>query len=282
VSYTIPPESPKAVKAAAFGRELVKACGRRHIPLAELERVTGVGHTSLDNYRRGLILPKVEVALSLATALAWPRLGQMIVAYRTFVCARAGCGRTFRNDTGAPRRYCSETCQRIAGNLRLAQRRTRRAGQTGDGRTAEAARRQLRSGLALADERARLVESAIGAMCHDCEPDGLCRTAACALRPFSPLPLEVHGNRRPARTEFAIRSASWTPERRRRQSELTAALHADPDLGPRMHHGLTEAGAAKGRAKAHARTPEQFSQAAKKAQATRRRMRRTKGIEVPA
>jgi hypothetical protein len=281
MTYTIPPDSPKAVRAAAFGRELVKACARRRIPLKELERVTGVGHTSLDNYRRGLILPKVEVALSLATALAWPRLGQMIVAARTFVCARAGCGRTFRNDTGAPRRYCSETCQRIAGNLRLASRRTRRAGQTGDGRTAEAARRQLRSGLALADERARLLESAIGAMCHDCEPEGLCRTAACALRPFSPLPLEVHGNRRPARIEFAIRSASWTPERRRLQSELTVRMHADPEVGPRMHAGWPAAASAKGRAKAHARTPAQLSEAAVKAQATRRRMRQQRlGVPV--
>src|SRR3990167_8674424 len=123
MTHTIPPDSPKAVKAAAFGRELVAACQKRRIPLKELERITGVGHSSLDNYRRGLILPKVEVAKALAAALDWPRLATMIVAARTFPCARSGCGRTFRNDTGASRRYCSSACQAISANVVNARRR---------------------------------------------------------------------------------------------------------------------------------------------------------------
>lgn len=229
MTYTIPADSPKAVKAAAFGRELVKACRARGVPLKELERATGVGHTSLDNYRRGLILPKVEVAKALAHALDWPQLASMIVAARTFACARAGCERTFRNDTGAPRRYCSEMCRRIAQNLRDAEHRRRSGGQTGDRRTLDAALRQLRSGLAIADERSLLLEGAIDAMCRGCEPDGVCRLADCPLRPFSPLPLAVHLQRAEPRTEFEIRSSARSrPEVVAAASEKMRAWHADP------------------------------------------------------
>lgn len=235
MTFTIPAGSPKAAKAAAFGRELVKACQARGIPLKELERATGVGHTSLDNYRRGLSLPKLEVARSLATALDAPALARMIVAARTFDCARAGCGRTFRNDTGAPRRYCSDSCRHIAENVRLAARRARSHGQTGDGRAKEAQVRRLRAGMAIADERGRLLEDAIAAMCAGCEPEGVCRDTACPLRPFSPLPIEIHPLRSQPRTEFAIRSASWTPERVHNQGvKMRQARAADPTIRERV------------------------------------------------
>lgn len=229
MSYTIPPGSPKAVKAAAFGRELVKACAARDVPLKELQRVTGVGHSSIDLYRRGLLLPKVEVAKALAHALSWPRLGAMIVAARTFACARSGCPRTFRNDTGAPRRYCSDACRRMSEKARAASRQLRRAGQTGDGRTREAAIRQLRSAVAIADERAQVAEAAIAAMCWGCEPEGICRTRDCELRPFSPLPIAVHRiDEASPVTEFDRRSRSWTQARRAKHSAHMERRWADP------------------------------------------------------
>jgi transcriptional regulator with XRE-family HTH domain len=227
VSYTIPPDSPKAVKALTFGVELVKACKARSIPLKELERATGVGHTSLDNYRRGLILPKVEVARALAAALNWPKLAEMIAAARTVACARSGCRQTFRNDTGAPRKYCSEMCRRIAENLRDASHRRRQAGQTGSKLHANAAMRKLRSGLAIADERGMLLQSAIDAMCRGCEPDGICQVEECPLRPFSPLPLGQHALRSEPRTEFRIRSEARA-QFRDSQREQMIAWHADP------------------------------------------------------
>ena len=241
MTYTIPPDSPKAVKAAAFGRELVEACRRRGVPLKELERATGVGHTSIDNYRRGLSLPKVEVAKALAAALDWPRLATMIVAARTFPCARSGCERTFRNDTGVPRRYCSSACQAINANVANARRRLAKGsyglkrprttsrlieqvyvdpwtGQMlalplGD----DPRRAAYRKGMAIADERARLLEDAVAAMCAACEPEGVCRTPDCPLRAFSPLPLEIHQQMAPARTIERIRAAAAvkaTPTRR--------------------------------------------------------------------
>lgn len=37
MTHTIPPTSPKAAQAAEFGRELVKACQARDVPLKELD-----------------------------------------------------------------------------------------------------------------------------------------------------------------------------------------------------------------------------------------------------
>lgn len=277
MSYTIDPGSPKAVKAAAFGRALVRACHKRNVPLNELSRATGVGHTSLDNYRRGLILPKIEVARTLAAVLDAPELARMIEVARTFECARAGCPKTFRNDTGAPRKYCSDFCRRIAENVRIAQRRARSAGQTGDARTRTAVISNLRAGLRIADERLSLLSGAIEAMCAGCEPEGICRTASCPLRPFSPLPLAIHDVRDP-RTEADIRSAAWTPARRERFRAQLVAAHA---AGRMKVKGFTPEERAKGQQTIARRSKRSFSEAAKKAWATRR-ARRAEGIEVSA
>lgn len=216
MTYTIPPGTPKAIKAAAFGRELIKACQARDVSLNELQRATGVGATSLDNYRMGRILPKVSVAMALAATLQWPKLGEMIVAARTFTCARAGCERTFRNDTGAPRQFCSEDCVRIKNKLLLTARANRRTGQSGMwSPSAAQAVRTARAGMKIADERQALLMDSIAAMCAGCEPEGVCRTAECPLRPHSPLPLARYESGDP-RTNADIRAASWTPERRER------------------------------------------------------------------
>ncbi|MHB8398406.1 MAG: helix-turn-helix domain-containing protein [Candidatus Limnocylindrales bacterium] len=270
MSHPIAPGTPKAVKAAAFGRELVKACAARNVPLNELSRATGVSHSSLDNYRRGLILPKVEVGRVLAETLGWPRLAAMIVAARTFECGRAGCSRTFRNDTGAPRRYCSNDCQRIAEKVRAATRNARRAGQTDERRYRNASIATLRSGLRIADERNTLVVGAIDAMCRDCEPEGICQTDGCPLRPFSPLPLAVH-RAGIARTGSAIRSASWTPARREGHVARLNERWADPAEREkaRLNHPFTPEVRARAIAAVKARSPESFSAASRKAQATR-------------
>lgn len=213
MTYTIPPNTPKGIKAAAFGRELVKARTARNIPRKELHRVTGIGINSLIGYEAGTNLPKVEAARALAEVLRWPKLAEMIVAARTFVCARAGCNRTFRNDTGAPRKYCTPACQEIHGKLATAARANRAAGSEGNWSASQAAAvRTLRQGLKLADERNGILTDAIAAMCGACEPEGVCRTVECPLRQFSPLPLASHATG-DARTLDTIRKASWTPEK---------------------------------------------------------------------
>lgn len=214
MTYTIPPDSPKAVQAAEFGRELVKACRARSVPLKELERAAGVGHTCLDNYRRGLILPRTETAYVLAAALDWPQLRVLVDRFRTATCGRSGCERRFRNDGGSRKRYCSYECQQIARARRQASQRARRAGQTGDGRSRAAQIARLHSAVKIADEKVAVLSSAIGAMCLECEPEAICRQAECPLRPFSPLPLELHAGTGQPRTIATIRSGSWSPERR--------------------------------------------------------------------
>lgn len=228
----IPADSPKAVRAAAFGRELERAVRTRGVAFRELERTLGVGHTSLDNYRRGLSLPKCEKAALMAEVLDWPRLAALVVEARTATCARHGCGRRFRNEGGSPKRYCGEPCRRIAENVRIASRRARQAGQTGSARSRSAEVRRLRSGLAIASDQLAIAVAAIAAMCAECEPEGRCRTPDCPLRAHSPLPLATREATRQVRTTLEVREASWSPERRRRQSETTSRYHAEGRMRP--------------------------------------------------
>jgi hypothetical protein len=127
---------------------------------------------------------------------------------------------TFRNDTGAPRKFHSEACRRISENVRIAERRARSAGQTNSGRTRAAQVRRLRGGLTIATEQASVRQDAIAAMCQECEPEGLCRTADCPLRQFSPLPMAVRAVIAP-RTLATIRA---TTEQRRPEDVALAYI----------------------------------------------------------
>lgn len=273
MSYTIPPGTPKAISAARFGAELVKAARARRIPLKELERATGIGHTSLDNYRRGALLPKTEKAYVLAEVLDWPRLRQLIDGARMSVCGNRLCARTFRNEGGSPKRYCCAFCRSAAANQRLAAVRQTRAARNGKPQTRAAAAR-LRA-AATRDTRLamRLYQAAIEQMCGACEPGGLCRDEACPLRTVSPLPLQAHDVAQP-RTEFEIRSQTWTPERKTRHVARMHELWAtDPKMRevvlPVFQAAKPKAIEASRRATAK-RSHASFSRASKKAWRTRR------------
>lgn len=205
MSYTIPADSPKKATALTFGRELVKAYETRGIPRNELWRVTGIGRTALDNYRTGSILPRTEAAAALAAALEWPKLLEIVREARTRACAR--CGRPFRMEGGnsGRKRFCGPACRELAAQEQQASRRLRKGGQTDDRRQTAAAVQRLRSGIRIAEDRAAELADAIDVMCRSCEPEGVCRTADCALRSFSPLPFQVHEQRREPRTMAAIR-----------------------------------------------------------------------------
>lgn len=288
MTYTIPPDSAKAVKALAFGREMVRAMRARDIPQKEVAKAAGVGHTALDHYRTGAILPKTATALAIAEVLDWPKLARIIEAARTFVCARAGCGRIYRHEGGGPRKYCTSSCASQAAVQRIASTRLRQAGQTGDGRHAAAAIARLRSAARIADERAVVAESAIGAYCRECEPEGLCRQADCPLRSFSPLPLATRKGTGQPRTHARIRvelnrkaaparSASMTrrwadPEWRERQTAVlrAAAARQTPEQREARRRAVAAAKAA--------RTPEQRTREHRQAAETRRRNRREASV----
>lgn len=280
MTHVIPAGTPKARQAADFGRELVKALAARNVSLNELARVTGIGHTAIDHYRSGRTLPRTAPAQAIAETLRWPKLAEIVVAARTLTCARTCCARTFRNETGAARRrYCSVGCQQLAVKLRATATENRRAGQRGEwSSTDSAAVRQARAAVKIADERVLVLSDAIAAMCRGCEPEGLCQTADCPLRPHSPLPLATHeiGD---ARTIAQARAESWTPERSARQTELLNRRWADPEARRRQgeqtrerladpeyrerHSEAVRAGIAR-------RTPEDFARASRKAWAKRR------------
>lgn len=231
MTYTIAPDSPKALKARAFGDELVKALKARNVPLKEVARAVGISHTAIDHYRVGSILPKTATAGALAEALDWPKLALLVEQARTFRCERPGCSRTYRHEGGGPRKYCTPLCVRQAEAQRAGSTRLRQAGQTGDGRLRAAAIAQLRSAARIADERAQLAEGAIAAMCADCEPVGLCRQPECPLRSLSPLPLA--GETREPRTHAEIRvdlNRKAAPKR----SATMKRRWADPDWHDRQ------------------------------------------------
>lgn len=281
MTYSIPPDSPKAAKAMAFGREMVKAMRARDIPLKEVAKAAGVGHTALDHYRTGSVMPKTATALAIAEVLDWPRLAKIIEEARTFVCSRPGCERTYRHEGGGPRKYCTQTCTQLAENQRMASRRLRQAGQTGDGRHRAAGIAQLRSAARIADERAVMAETAIAAYCRECEPEGLCRQEECPLRAFSPLPLATRaGDGRPrtltevraeaARKAAPGRSATMTrhwaePAWRAKQTALSAAGVA------LMTPEQVEAKAQRIRDAKAARSPERRADEHRRAGETRRR-----------
>lgn len=242
MTYTIPPDSPKALRARAFGDELVRALRARDIPLTGVAQAIGIGHTAIDHYRAGSLLPKTATALALAEVLDWPRLGEIVVAARTFVCDRPGCRRRYVHEGGSRRRYCTPSCRTQAAVQRVASRRLRQAGQTDDGRHRAAAVARLRSAARIADERARVAEAAIAAMCRDCEPQGLCRQADCSLRALSPLPLR-EGSEGEPRTMAAIRveiNRRAAPARR----EAMVRRHAEPGFSERLAAASREARAA--------------------------------------
>lgn len=205
MTYTLPADSPKKATALTFGRELVKAYQTRGIPRKELWRTTGIGRTALDNYRTGASLPRTEAAATLARVLEWPKLLEIVREARTRACVR--CRREFRTEGGNSGRkiYCSPACRTVAAQDKIASRRLRRGGQTDDRRQTQAAIARLRSGIRIAEDRAGELGAAIDAMCGSCEPEGICRTPDCPLRAFSPLPYEIHGQKREPRTMAEIR-----------------------------------------------------------------------------
>lgn len=260
MTHTIPPDSPRARHAIAFGLELQKACAARDVSLKELERTLTVGHTTLWNYRFGRSLPKLAVATSLAIALDWPKLRDLVVKARTRTCRRDGCGVTFVNDVGSEaKKYCSVMCGRVAVNIKQAETRARSAGQTGSFQTRRAHIQRLRAAVRFADDRSRLLTDAIAEMCLGCEPEGLCRTAGCPLRDFSPLPLAGRRDVVPS-TTFETRRRSWTPERKDNQRDANARRWARP--------GEREAQSERTAAMHARRTPDEVAAIASKAKAS--------------
>lgn len=297
MTMPLSPDSPRRLAAARFGAELRKAMTDRGIGTKTLAPQARVSAAGIGLYRSGSNLPTIEVATRLAHALEWPALIAFAKNGRRGNCDV--CGRRFHTEGGRPKRYCSPDCLHVAQKKRQGEKgpgvvlaeaieselaRVRDWGGTVKRTTLSSAVATFHADSAkgrrmfdMAAKKSADRQAAIDAMCRDCEPEGLCRTAACPLRAFSLLPLSkkalvidtaepaegVHG---PSHRDAWLVAQRAANERRwSRDGEREAASEAmrqrwqeHPELAD-----LTRAGVAR-------RSPESFSEASHKAWATRR------------
>lgn len=276
------PVSPRRVAAAAFGAELRKAMKARGVSVKRLQEAIGGGTSSVAIWKLGDNLPRTDTARRVAEALDWPKLVEIVREARSGSCGR--CGRTFVNEGGALKLYCSSDCRDIAATLRsrpttgalydtvkaelervhgttlpVSRRTLSRAVERY--RLSES-KRQVRSrGV---ESRLAVVQSAVDAMCRDCEPLGVCREAACPLRAVSPLPLALDD--RPA---AEVRPALGPHHPSNRQAWLTSVQAGNAARWGRP--GEREAASATMLARYAAETPAQKAERARRVSEGRRR-----------
>jgi hypothetical protein len=142
-------------EAVVFANYLRQGMQRRGLTNMDVGRAVGVSDSLVVWWRSAYAMPTLRHAEALAVVLLDERVRDMILAARTRQCAYAPCSRVFVQKVAAHRRYCSMTCKTYAAKNPAAKRDPR--------------------------------QDAIDAFCAACEPEGLCRTAECPLRGFSPL-----------------------------------------------------------------------------------------------
>lgn len=154
------------MSATKFGPILRAAMAERHVTCAALGAAVGVRPESVSWYRNDHVWPSHTVAVAMAQELDAPALSALSFAYwrrSCKVCSRTFVARSYNAQ------HCNERCKAVTSARRLRQRRG--------------------NPLWLSARRWREARDAIAAFCRSCEPDGVCRTAACELRGLSPLPL---------------------------------------------------------------------------------------------
>lgn len=137
-------------------RAAVKSSGLRQRDIAD---ALGIGRSRVANWVAGTSLPSVELAERLADVLTWPSLVEIAAEARRRPCDN--CGKSFVAAEHSPARYCSVACRR---NMV---------------KQAEGRRDLSRAVLA---RRVAILDRAVGTMCSECEPTGVCRTPECPLQ----------------------------------------------------------------------------------------------------
>lgn len=251
----------------------------RKVGALRLAEASGVAKSAIANWKGGGNLPRVETAARLADVLHWPALERISRDGRTLTCAR--CERPFVNNGGAPAKFCTPTCRDIDAQLRaphagtelarrlrdtLAERENVRGGIPKDAIATALtdyarsdSRRVKRQDLAL--RQVDGLQSLIDSMCRSCEPDGLCRTPECPLRPASlhPLVTTEAGDLRPV-------EGPWGP--RNREKQLVAIREANAERWSRP--GERERFADDTRARIAAMSPEERIERGRRISAGRR------------
>lgn len=166
---TVPlaPGSPRRVLAKRFGAELTRAMKKKGVGQKRLGEQLGVASSNVASWRVGNNLPRLETAQRLASGLDCPVLVEIVLEGRQGQCET--CRKTFINQGGGPKRFCSQECRDVKARMREG---------------VEPRHRAIVAERRLADHVA-----AVEAMCRRCEPEGLCRDMECPLRSVSILPL---------------------------------------------------------------------------------------------
>ena len=141
--------------AVRYSAVLRAELARTGMTRTELGRRVGVTSTAVGFYCRANYLPRPEIAAAIAEALCSEPLSKMTTVGAVIRCDN--CGRERYRGTSR-RRYCGEACRYAAHE----------------------------KGVTKPIDR---IQHAVDQFCHACEPEGVCRMAACELQPFSPLPL---------------------------------------------------------------------------------------------
>jgi hypothetical protein len=187
VTTTYAPDHPRYAAAQRFAAELNKVLRKRKARPYHVYRAIGGGFSAylFHAWQSGTSIPTMDKAIKLAEYLDAPALLTIVREARTGICERRGCGKSFLTEGGKTRIYCSPRCRQLVHEYDQRYSHAKRK------KLSEDQAEQLRLAREHQANEAELTESrtAVAAFCHACEPDNVCRDAACALRPVSPLPL---------------------------------------------------------------------------------------------
>jgi len=192
--------SPRLPAARRFADALRRSMHEHGVGQRRLGALTGCASSAVAQWRMARNLPRLDTAIRLAECLSNDLLADIVREARTENCQR--CGAPFLNEGGAPKKFCSEECLRIAAKIRLAL----------EPKTPLRTRLNvLKQDLASTVDELANHKVSVLAMCRTCEPAGYCRTPECALRLVSPLPLAFGLKDVPMATPA---EGAWGPEHR--------------------------------------------------------------------
>lgn len=255
----------------------------RGVSAKRLATAMGSATSAIATWRAGNNIPRLDTASRLADALDWPRLVDIVREARVGRCVR--CGRSFSNEGGTPKRFCSAECREVDATLRERQpvsvlaTRVRAEVDRVRGTTAAVSRRELDAALTeygrseskrvsrnrTLERRVQTIQEAVDAMCAGCEPSGVCREGDCPLRPVSPFPLALE----PGKHADTVEPAKGPHHPDNRPAWLASVRAGNADRWSRP--GEREAASAANLARWAAMSPDERAERGRRISVARRR-----------
>lgn len=161
------------------------AMTRRRLTQKDIAAMAGVSRGTVSTWLARKYIPSPEVVARLAQGLDAPYLAEAATNERRRTCDL--CGRTFEAlNRRSVARFCSDGC-------RIRWWHVKRAEETHEARLDHLV--LLRNMVEEMTVQRDRTAAALDDHCRACEPDGVCRDAACAIQAagISPLPLARRG-----------------------------------------------------------------------------------------